>query len=388
MKMNFGKFELDIKEIFEEKIKKFEDLSQDEKVKYSFDLNYVLKRVLNSYYFEKMYEAKLLKEKINDNIYYYIRTTQKYDSYYDFQHLENGFFYSEMSNKHFLDGNVNENERISDLSLDIIENLSKKDPIYNILFENNKIKQSLYLKMRHSINFTIIHDSQDINNELEKIHKFGKTKATHPVDKAEDISSSLSHYGFRWFFLRNINQPKLLVVAHNDNEICGVSAISNDGYTGLNYLSYIDVCPSFRGHGLGKKMFNEIKKEIENSNELLEMSNYTELGLKHLSAHIDPIVDASDNIMDAMNVAKMQTFFNILKRENIDINTKSKVIKEVYINVKNGLEINKMSYNEITNITNVMINKIRNNFENLYIEDEKLNNNARNKIKKIFAKIF
>lgn len=386
--MNFGKFEKDVKDIFESKVKPFEKLSENEKIKYSLDLNYVMRKILNSYYFEKMYNVSLMKSKINDKTLFYLKVPYQNNSNHK-EYRNNGFFFNEFDHLDHSKSITSEIEKLSHLSLDIIEELPKKDKIYEILFETNQIRQSLYLKERHSIQFEIL-DIPNINHETEisKLQKFGMHIDDHSGLKLEILSDSMKQYGFELFALSGIHMQKLLIVAHNNNEICGVSGISNYGYSGLNYLSYVEVSPSFRGQELGKRLFTEIVKYTESKNEILEMSKYTELGLNHLMPVIKPIIDSSENIIDIDTSLELQNVFSLINKKDLELKVKENLIKDIVHQFKNNnVSFKNMSYTDISDVIDVTIEKIQNNFKNtefVPVEEPKQNNKIRNIIKSLF----
>lgn len=383
--MNFGKFEKDIKDIFEVKVGPLEDLSYDDKIKYSFELNYALKKIVNSYYFEKTFDVNFIKTRIDGAAAYSIKAPDRKSLTYEIT----GFFSDELQN-HFAKNNINADaEKLTDLSVDILDELRLKDDFYNVLFETNTIKQSLYLKVKHSVDFEIlqINENTDILKELARLNKMNNGENFNDFNE-KDFTEIMKQNGFKHFNLSNIENQKFLVVAKNQNEICGIAAISESPISGLNHLSYIEVANAFNGQELGKRLFTEVERTLNVNNKILEMSPYAEVGLKHIAPLIAPVIELSDTIIDSKSAQLMQPLFKSLNKHDLTDSERQEIIVEMYQQVKNkDLIVENLNYTNINDYVAISVNRVQNNFVNIGIEVMP-EIKQESKIKKMFNNLF
>lgn len=383
--MNFGKFEKDIKDIFEVKVGKLENLSEDDKIKYSFELNYALKKIVNSYYFEKTFDVNLIKTRIDGAAAYSLKAPDKNSRTYEIT----GFFANELQT-HFKKNNINADaEKLTDLSVDILDELRLKDDFYNVLFETNTIKQSLFLKVKHSVDFEILEINQDTNiiKELARLNKMNNGDDFEQFNE-QDFTEIMKQNGFKHFNLNNIENQKFLVIAKNQNEICGIAAIRESPVSGLNHLSYIEVANAFNGQELGKRLFTEVEKTLNEKHKILEMSPYAEIGLKHIAPLITPVIDSSDTIIDSQSAQIMQPLFKALNKYDLTDIERGQIIVEMYQQVKNKeLIVENLNYTNINDYVAINVNRIQNNFDNIGIEIMP-EIKQESKIKKMFNNLF
>jgi len=353
--MNFGKFEKDILDTFENFVKPIKDLSIEEKALYSFELNAVLHKILNSYYFERLYRTQLVKEKNDNDQIYYLRmpTDDKYLGSSTYRNA--GIFFDELGQITSGKGLAMQSIKISYLYNDIINVLKDKDDFYKIIFESNPIKQSLHLKERHSVNYTVV--TPDENSNYQDILKFQKLayvdeSLANDDLKMEQLKNSMKQYDIQLFGQSVKEKEQFVIVAHNNYEICGIAGITKSEKTDLNYMSYISVAHSFRGQKLGVRLFDNVKRELENRNQLMEMSPYNSEGSKYLADNVDVMIQKTSHVLSASEVQKMLPVFNMLNKKDLAADERLDIVKKIHHRIRHdNLDISTMSMTEISELT-------------------------------------
>jgi predicted GNAT family acetyltransferase len=186
----------------------------------------------------------------------------------------------------------------------VINRLKEINPeLYNVIFEENDLKQSLIVKSKHDLTFDIV-PFDELDSYLAKTMK---------IQSTNDVYSSLNkNYDLRYFVKES--KPKntngFAVVAHNNLEIGGIAildtsvvvdkAISHLGTSSKEMaakflkVSSIMVSNNYRGHGLGGSLFENIINEAIKKDFIIIMSEFTELGRNHLKRQVDKVTDKLD----------------------------------------------------------------------------------------------
>lgn len=366
--MNFGKFEKDILDAFEELVKPADKLTLEEKAFYSLDLNAALNKILNSYYFEKLYDSELIRERIDGHAICYLRLPDK-DRYLGNVYFKNaGIFHSELNNELSGFGSLMTGRgmnvtsfKMSNLYADILTTLESKDPIYKKIFETNPIRQSLYLKERHSIQYSIIYPENDSTyKDILKFHKVGyvNENLTCNLLKTRQLEDSMTQYNLEHFELGNTNLQNFIVIAHNGSEVCGVAGVGNSEDTGLLFMSYISVARSFRGQKIGVHLFNNVKNELEKNAQIMEMSQYTTAGQKYLSEPLESIINTTANIISTKEMDMMAPLFRMINQKHLENDDRFDIIKTVHHKIRHeDLDIKELSFAQINSLaTNKQVN--------------------------------
>lgn len=396
--MNFGKFEKDILDAFEELVKPVDKLTLEEKAFYSLDLNATLNKILNSYYFEKLYDSELIRERIDGNSICYLRLPDK-DRYLGNVYFRNaGIFHDALNNpetgfgiKLSGRGMTVSNFKMSNLYADILEKLEQKDPIYKKIFETSPIRQSLFLKERHSIQYSVIYPEnegadQSIYKEILKFHKLGyvNEKESCALLKSEQLQDAMVQYDLMHFGIGALNKQNFMVIAHNDHEICGVAGVSDSEATGLLFMSYISVARSFRGQKIGIHLFNNVKNELEKNAQIMEMSQYTTAGRKYLSEPLETIIKTTSNIISTKEMETMAPLFRMINQKHLESDDRFDIIKTVHHKIRHeNLDIKELSFAQINSLA-----------ANKQVDAQSIDNNQKEVLgfkpilKKAFARLF
>lgn len=185
--------------------------------------------------------------------------------------------------------------------LPIINRLKEINPeLYTILFEENDLKQNLILKSKHDLDFDIV--------TFEQLDKYLET--AHKIQKTNDVYSSLNkNYDLR--YLVKESKPKntngFAVVARNHLEIAGIAvvdasvvvdkAISHLGESTKEMaakflkVSSVMVSNNYRGQGLGVSLFEQVINEAAKKDFVIIRSEASELGRNFLKKNIDTLAE-------------------------------------------------------------------------------------------------
>jgi GNAT superfamily N-acetyltransferase len=186
--------------------------------------------------------------------------------------------------------------------LPIINRLKEINPeLYPILFEENDLKQNLIVKSKQDLDFEIV--------PFEALDKYLET--TYKIQKTQDIYTSLNkNYDLR--YLVKESKPKntngFAVVARNELEIAGIAmvdssvvvdkAISHLGETAKDMaakflkVSSVMVSHNYRGQGLGVRLFEQIINEASKKDFVVIRSEASELGRNFLKKNIDTLAES------------------------------------------------------------------------------------------------
>lgn len=186
--------------------------------------------------------------------------------------------------------------------LPIISRLKEINPeVYTVLFEENDLKQNLIVKSKHDLDFDIV--------PFEALDKYLET--TYKIQKTQDIYTSLNkNYDLR--YLVKESKPKntngFAVVARNELEIAGIAmvdasvivdkAISHLGETAKDMaarflkVSSVMVSHNYRGQGLGVRLFEQIINEASKKDFVVIRSEASELGRNFLKKNIDTLAES------------------------------------------------------------------------------------------------
>ena len=187
--------------------------------------------------------------------------------------------------------------------LPVINRLKEINPeLYNVIFEENDLKQNLIVKSKHDLNFDIV--------SFDELDSYLST--TLNIQSTDDVYGLLNkNYDLRYFVKES--KPKntngFAVIAHNDLEIGGIAildtsvvvdkAISHLGQSSKEMaskflkVSSIMVSNNYRGHGLGGALFEHVINEAIKKDFIIIMSDFTELGRNHLKRQVDKVTEKS-----------------------------------------------------------------------------------------------
>mgnify|MGYP006320941943 CR=1 FL=1 len=188
--------------------------------------------------------------------------------------------------------------------LPVINRLKEINPeLYNVIFEENDLKQNLIVKSKHDLNFDIV--------SFDELDSYLST--TLNIQSTDDVYGLLNkNYDLRYFVKES--KPKntngFAVIAHNDLEIGGIAildtsvvvdkAISHLGQSSKEMaskflkVSSIMVSNNYRGHGLGGALFEHVINEAIKKDFIIIMSDFTELGRNHLKRQVDKVTEKLD----------------------------------------------------------------------------------------------
>lgn len=186
--------------------------------------------------------------------------------------------------------------------LPIINRLKEINPeLYPILFEENDLKQNLIVKSKHDLDFDIV--------PFEALDKYLET--TCKIQKTQDIYTSLNkNYDLR--YLVKESKPKntngFTVVARNELEIAGIAMVdasvivdkaishlcetAKDMAARFLKVSSVMVSNNYRGQGLGVRLFEQIINEASKKDFVVIRSEASELGRNFLKKNIDTLAES------------------------------------------------------------------------------------------------
>lgn len=186
--------------------------------------------------------------------------------------------------------------------LPIINRLKAINPeVYTVLFEENDLKQNLILKSKHDLDFDIV--------SFEQLDKYLET--AHKIQQTQDVYSSLNkNYDLR--YLVKESKPKntngFVVVARNHLEIAGIAvvdssvvvekAISHLGEPAKDMaakflkVSSVMVSNNYRGQRLGVSLFEQVINEAAKKDFVIIRSEASELGRNFLKKNIDTLAES------------------------------------------------------------------------------------------------
>lgn len=186
--------------------------------------------------------------------------------------------------------------------LPIINRLKEAKPdIYNVIFEENDLKQSLIVKSKHDLSVDIV-PFENLDSYLEKTLK---------IQETPNVYTTLNNnYDLR--YLVKESKPKdtngFAVVAHNNLEIAGIAivdasvvvdkAISHLGQHSKEMagkflrVSSVMVSNNYRGHGLGVALFENVINEAGKQDFIIIRSEASELGRNYLKRNIDTLAES------------------------------------------------------------------------------------------------
>lgn len=413
--MEFNKIFNDIFEVYKENINNdllsLEDMNSINKIFYNY---------INSYYFKDLYKASFLKEtadgyiyplllknsfadkditingisskikelvenkeylKLKENIVIFdIQSFLKLSDINILDEVWEVFNYSNNDNLSYFE-DFNLNERL------IIDNLKIKNKIYSDVFETSDIKKSINIKKKSDLNFYVIDKNNDISI-LELIKELDNFSKIPTIDIKKLL---IENYGIQ--FLKDTNNIKKCVVAYTENEIAGLLIVNDSyylkemgviDYKKFDYISSISTSLSFRGNKIGIRM---VEKLIENSNEsdnILIMSQFTNLGSIYLKNDVEKISKSNNNIILINEDEKDKYAYKLIEYL---FNNDERLIEKP--NTDELIKQKSLNFIESRNLLKNFINKARiindNNYESLLIEsinivDEKNNNKQKIKV--------
>jgi predicted GNAT family acetyltransferase len=227
--------------------------------------------------------------------------------------------------------------------LPVINRLKEINPdLYNVIFEENDLKQSLIVKSKHDLTFDIV-SFDDLDNYLANTIK---------IQSTNDVYSSLNkNYDLR--YLVKESKPKntngFAVVAHNNLEIGGIAivdasivvdkAISHLGQSTKDVaakflkVSSVMVSNNYRGQGLGVSLFEQVINEAAKKDFIIIRSESSDLGRNFLKKNIDLLAESKQ--VPVINAEWMNTITPLLsKMFNGQWTTGKTMLNELITDVK------------------------------------------------------
>lgn len=184
----------------------------------------------------------------------------------------------------------------------IINRLKEINPeLYTVIFEENDLKQSLIVKSKHDLSFDIV--------SFDALDKYLAT--TVKIQSTSDVYATLNkNYDLR--YLVKESKPKntngFAVVAHNHLEIGGIAivdtsvvvdkSISHLGQSAKDMaakflkVSSVMVSNNYRGQGLGVALFEQVINEAAKKDFVIIRSEASELGRNFLKRNIDTLAES------------------------------------------------------------------------------------------------
>lgn len=413
--MEFNKIFKDIFDVYKENINNdllsLEDMNSINKIFYAY---------INSYYFKDLYKASFLRETEEGYIYpllfknsyadkdiplnginYRIKELIENKEYINLKEnilicdIQNFFKISDInildevweifnySNNdnlsHF--GDFNLNEKI------IIDNLKIKNKIYSDVFETNEIKKSINIKKKSDLNFYIIERNNDktLLELIKELNNFSKI----PTINIKTLL--IENYGIQ--FLKDTKNIKKCVIAYTENEIAGLLIVDDSyylkeieiiDYKKFDYISSISTSLSFRGNKIGIRMLEKLIENSTESDNVLIMSQFTNLGSKYLNTEIESIIKNNNNIILINENEKDKYAYKLIEYL---FNNNERLIEKP--NTDELIRQKSLNFVESRNLLKNFINKARmindNNYDSLFTEsinivDEKNNNKQKIKV--------
>jgi GNAT superfamily N-acetyltransferase len=206
--------------------------------------------------------------------------------------------------------------------LPVIKRLKELKPeLYNIIFEENDLKQSLIVKSKHDLTFDVV-SFDNLDNYL---------KDTMNIQQTDDVYSTLNkNYDLRYLVkeAKPRNTNGFAVVAHNKLEIGGIAiidtsivvdkALSHLGEVAKDIsakflkVSSVMVSNNYRGQGLGVLLFDHIINEAAKKDFVIIRSEASELGRNFLKKNIDTL--ASRKQVPVINAEWMNAITPLLPK--------------------------------------------------------------------------
>jgi len=326
MTSHLVKFEEDIIAAFQESYGKVEKCNNDLLIHLNKQLTPLLIDILNSYYFENDFKASYHSKKTYNGEFNQIIYHENYEAI-PFIRLEYSEYYSNQEPIHY-----------PPINTEIIkQNLKEIDPFYNLIFETDALKQKLNIIKKHDIEYTIVTaNEKDIFDKFSKLHKIGNYKKNWNQDFANyeyigSLEDNLKYLNQIEFVKFDHSTTRNYIVAHNHNQIVGISSMCN--YTMLNniyeekvyyaskhitYNSYIAVASQFRGHGIALELLNKSIDYAKEKNMIMVRSSPTLQGKKYLYDNANELVKKRKDvcIINHCDEANFLRFKNNFKNIN------------------------------------------------------------------------
>lgn len=294
MSSTLVKYEEDLLTAFQNIYFKIEKTNDNLSKALNIALTPVIMDILNSYYFEDLLKPELKKRSDYRAGMFEI----SYNGYYNetpFISLES-LDYANRDEFKDLKLNVNKEE--------IINELIKIDPHYKVIFEKDSLKQKLNLLKKFEIEYTIVRtneiDTHSIFSEFHKVwsykKNFSKNESLNRHDYSSAINNNLKYFDKMEFFNLDFERERIFVVAHNHNQIAGLSLISpyvdfnmtkvrNDDYFLKNKIflgSYLMIGNQFRGKGLSSELLEKTFEYVDSNNGIFIRTHPTVMGKDRL----------------------------------------------------------------------------------------------------------
>lgn len=206
--------------------------------------------------------------------------------------------------------------------LPIINRLKEINPeLYNVIFEENDLKQSLIVKSKHDLTFDIV-PFDDLDSYL---------KNTLKIQKTDDVYTALNrNYDLRYLVkeAKSKNTNGFAVVAHNNLEIGGIAivdtsivvdkAISHLGQSAKDMaakflkVSSVMVSNNYRGQGLGISLFEQVINHAAKKDFIIIRSEASDLGRNFLKKNIDMLAESKK--VPVINAEWMNTITPLLSK--------------------------------------------------------------------------
>lgn len=186
--------------------------------------------------------------------------------------------------------------------LPIINRLKEIKPdVYTVIFEENDLKQNLIVKSKHDLSVDIV-PFENLDTYLAKTLK---------VQETSNVYATLNNnYDLR--YLVKESKPKdtngFAVVAHNGLEIAGIAIVdasvvvdkaiahlgepSKEMAAKFLKVSSVMVSNNYRGHGLGVTLFENVINEAAKKDFIIIRSEASELGRNYLKRNIDSLAES------------------------------------------------------------------------------------------------
>jgi ribosomal protein S18 acetylase RimI-like enzyme len=210
--------------------------------------------------------------------------------------------------------------------------LIELNPIYSVIFEENSIKQDLIKKTKKDIEYKVMNEQDFKEYVMTNI----LIQPSLTVDEAVQFLNS--NYDLRYLVpLTEKRNNSFYVVAQSGHEIAGVAVVNENNNIKQSFVNHknkdyannflritsIMVASNYRGQGLGTSLFDELLSECAKQEKVLIVSNFTDLGKMHLKRHIaetanfsrSPVID--DAWLDVMS-KNMPNLFNNSWGEGFD----------------------------------------------------------------------
>lgn len=246
-------------------------------------LSPLIVEILSSYYFEESFKPELLINEGHNEI--------KFNSKIMFTPFIDIIDFYKFKDKKSPEINIE----------DIKKSLINIDPFYSIIFETDKLKQQINLINKYEIQYSIVEVGEnDIYKNIKPFHekRINENSFYNKKNSQFILENELKKVFDIKFINFNNNKNRHFVIAHNHNQIVGLTSLTKYSKLFINeenhfmknkfiYNSYVSVAKQFRGHNIAIEMVKKAIEFIKENNFIFIRSSPTENGKDYIEEKIN-----------------------------------------------------------------------------------------------------